>query len=254
MQLIISKSVDYIKGMWRGVRSEEEGVVGIWDTITKILINISILQVIISIWLKVIDSQEEELKARSKERLYKFIEKWVSCHTFLAIGASFIIFYGLNKENRVWIFTICIYGCWRVFEIIIKQIRVVLFDTLGKKSGKIKSARRSIILLIHNIIEMIFWFACTFMGVILVNLESDVYLSEVYKWQDFIKCSTLQMLVFGDNYTIFKEIVPNQSLLLDITFWEVVIGFIVIALARLFSLLPTEITLENEILEEKINE
>ena len=105
-----------------------------------------------------------------------------------------------------------------------------------------------LLLLIHNIVEMIFWFACTFMGIILTNSATTTYLSETYRWQDFIKCSALQMLVFGDNYTVLREFFPTQSLLLDITFWEVIIGFIVIviALARLFGLLPTAITMDEE--------
>ena len=142
---ILSKIRTGYRKVWESIKSDEEGIVGIWDIITKILSYISILEVIIRVWLHKINKSEREQLA-SKRKLYKFIEIWVSGHTFLTIGLSLFIFYGLSKENSGWILAICIYGCLRVFEMIIKQIRVILFDTLGRKKGKIKSARRSIII------------------------------------------------------------------------------------------------------------
>jgi hypothetical protein len=139
----------------------------------------------------------------------------VVAHSFLALTASLLIFYNFTGSEIILIYTILFYGFWRVFEIIIKQIRVILFDTIGVNAIKLKGARRSIILLIHNIFEMICWF-------------------------DFISCSTLQMTVFSDGYTSIKDIIPKQNLLVEITIGEIIIGFIIIvvAIARFLSVLP----------------
>lgn len=234
--------------MDRHVNSKEKGIVAWWDVITKMLSYISLLELIIQIYkynvgyYSKIDSDELEQKM---DRLYKFIEAWVVTHSILAPLISLLIFYYFDGREKVLIYIILIYGLFRVFEIIIKQIRVILFDTIGSNAIVLKGARRSIILLIHNILEMISWFAISFMGIILLNKDlvgkSFQKLSEVYSWFDFILCSTLQITVFSDGYTSIKDIIQKQNYLATITIIEIIIGFIIIvvALARFFSLLPS---------------
>jgi hypothetical protein len=177
-------------------------------------------------------------------KLYTFIEVWAVTHSILAPMVSIVIFYCFNGEQKYWILALTIYGLFRVFEIINKQIRVILFDTIGVGAIALKGARRSIILLIHNIIEIICWFSVSFMGIILLNKnvidKSFNTLSELYSWSDFILCSTLQMTVFSDGYTSIKDIIPKQNFLTQITIFEIIIGFIIIvvSIARFFSLLP----------------
>lgn len=175
--------------------------------------------------------------------LYKLIDIWVSCNVFLAIAMSLVLFYVITPNNSIAIYIISIYGIWRVFEIILKQIRVILFDTIGKNRILLKSPRRSIILLIHNIVEMIFWFACVFMSACLIEASiitvNYKHLSDLYNWPDFIRCSTLQFTIYGDNYTTISGLLLSQSKLIDIAFWEIIVGFIIIivSIARFIDLL-----------------
>ncbi len=185
----------------------------------------------------------KELKERM-EQIYYFIEWWVAGHNILAIVASLLLFYFFDASYTIPIYIIVFYGLSRVFEIIIKQIRVILFDTIGVKAIAIKSARRSIILLIHNIIEMIFWFSSSFMGIILLNKEivNEGFnkLADIYSYWDFVWCSTLQMTVFSSGCTKLQEIIRPDNWMSIITQIEILIGFIiiVISLARLFGILP----------------
>lgn len=255
------------------LKPSEGGVVGVWDVVTKVLSYISLLEILSCVYKKrigyertryaiivekkkkdkVISEEDERLFSRM-DKLYHFINIWVSCHVLLAIFASWFVFYCLTDNNRILLYLIAIYGSLRVFEIIIKQIRVVLFDTIGKKAISIKSPRRSIILLIHNMIEMIFWFATTLMVICLFeekSLEKNyLYLSDAFIWSDFIKCSTLQFTTFGDSYTVISRLIGSQSFLINITFWEILIGFIIIVIsfARLFSFLPP---VENQVFDDK---
>lgn len=229
------------------IKSKEKGIVACWDVITKVLSYISILEIIIRFCKYRLGYHHEEDTEEYKcgmNKLYNFVEGWVVMHSILAPVLSLVMFYCFNGKEKVVIYAILIYGLLRVFEIIIKQIRVILFDTIGENAVKLKGARRSIILLIHNIVEMICWFAISFMGIILLNksvVERNFEkLSEVYSWFDFILCSTLQMTVFSDGYTSIKDIIQKQNFLATITIIEIIIGFIIIvlALARIFSLLP----------------
>ncbi len=233
--------------MDRHIYSKEKGIVAWWDIITKVLSYISILEIIIQIYKYRIGYYREESEGKLKpymDKLYNSIEIWVVAHSILTPVLSLLIFYYFDGKERILIYGILIYGLLRVFEIIIKQIRVILFDTIGVNAIALKGARRSIILLIHNIVEMICWFAISFMGIILLDKsvveKSFERLSEVYSWFDFISCSTLQMTVFSDGYTSIKDIMTKQNFLARITIIEIIIGFIIIvaSIARFFSLLP----------------
>ena len=256
---------DKINKLYTQFSPDEKGIVRLWDVCTKLLLYISPLEVIIASYKRLINykkedyskilekiknnctlSHEEELLHSKIEKLYSFIEVWVAFHTYLAILLSLLIFYTLSYNEKVIIYLITYYGGWRVFEIIIKQIRVIMIDTIGKKAISIKSARRSIIMLIHNIAEMIFWFACSFMSVCVLEpsfaAKGYVHLSDLYRWSDFIRCSTLQFTTFGDSYTVIGLMMQGNTILINITFWEIMIGFIiiVISIGRFFSMLPSK--------------
>lgn len=175
-------------------------------------------------------------------RLYKFINCWVAIHTYIALIASLIIFYCASNKNIVITYVISAYGLLRVFEIIIKQTRVILFDTIGVDAIQIRNPRRSIILLIHNIIEMIFWFATTFKATFIVDskLNAGTLFEQGFHWRKFLKGSTLLLTTFGDSYSRISCMVQSNSILLEVVFWEIIIGFIIIciSLAQFFSILP----------------
>lgn len=269
------KNENFLSGIKKSFMHSEGFTVGTWDIITKILSYISLLEIILYIkkrnFNKIINTNCEikcgkncevslnnsehcELRKNFNNHLYNFIEGWVTFQLVFVILVYGIVFNFLNSSDIVPIYIFSIYGSLRIFEIIIKQTRVILFDTIGTKAIKLKSPRRSIILLFYNVAEMVLWFAVSLMGLFLLNSDvigfSFIHLSDIFEWDDFIKCSTLQFTTFGDSYSVISDVIEKHTVLSNITFWEIIVGFIiiVISMARLFSLLPP---VENQAFGEK---
>lgn len=192
----------------------------------------------------------DEIKNYWKNK-YLFIENWTRFCLLASIACSLFVFYLGQAEWKGWLIVIAAVGLLRVFEIVIRQIRVILFDTVGKHAVSLKSSRRSIILLFYNIVEMIFWFSCSFMVVYLTasgnGQDVEGYLFEKYNFGQFVACSTLQFLTYGDGYTAIGQNIVHNEWLLSITFFEIMVGFIIVlvAFARLFGLLP-DVTVQEE--------
>jgi len=192
----------------------------------------------------------EEIKKYWKNK-YLFIENWTRFCLLVAIVCSLFVFYMGRAEWKYWLIAIAVIGLLRVFEIVIRQVRIILFDTIGKHAVSLKSSRRSIILLLYNIVEMIFWFSCSFMVVYLTasgnSSGMEGYLFEKFNYGQFVVCSTLQFLTYGDGYTVIGQNIVHNEVLLSITFIEIMVGFIIVlvAFARLFGLLP-DVTVQED--------
>lgn len=156
---------------------------------------------------------------------YRFVDAWLLGHTALAIIYVFI-------ANVAWVptafkYVLLVYGCFRMFEILIYQVNVILVHPYKTENYSLNSYRRMTIALIHNFIEIIFWFAGTF-----VTLQ-------------FITDSTVPLAV----YTSFTHMV-TYSMELDDSKWTMLAIFIlqfqaaigvfmtVLSLARFVSLFP----------------
>lgn len=90
-----------------------------------------------------------------------FPEKWVLLNSTLSfISILSIRYLEYTTLNKIIIF----YASIRIFEIIIFQINVLLFHPYKnmyiqhKNSYKLQNPYRSVILLLQNLIEIIFWF------------------------------------------------------------------------------------------------
>lgn len=94
-----------------------------------------------------------------RRRAYVIVEAWVIAHTIIAGAGALIAYYaGLSSGVRVLVG----YGILRVFEITVYQTNVLLFDEWrAKRKGmpyELRGYRRMVILLLHNYVEVIFWF------------------------------------------------------------------------------------------------
>ena len=93
---------------------------------------------------------------------FLFPEIWVLLNIALAIIGCLIV----GKETPVWICWIfCVYAILRTLELFVYQINVLLFDPIksGRAKYKIKSATRTVLLLICNIFEYILWFSVVYL-------------------------------------------------------------------------------------------
>jgi hypothetical protein len=94
---------------------------------------------------------------------YNLTEYWVLFNLALSVLSVFIhkhLFTAL-----AWI--ILIYGFLRVFEVVIYQVNVLLFDkSRSERKGEthsVKSFTRIVVLLFHNYVEVVFWFSYFFL-------------------------------------------------------------------------------------------
>lgn len=92
---------------------------------------------------------------------FLFPELWVIGNIFLAIVGCLIV---AKTSCKVISYIFVVYAFLRTFELFVYQINVLLFDPI--KSGiikyRIKSATRTVLLLICNIFEYILWFSVVY--------------------------------------------------------------------------------------------
>lgn len=170
--------------------------------------------------------------------MHNFVDLWVIGNLLFSIVLSYIV---VNKfENKILLFGSFFYAALRIFEIVIYQINVNLFDVyrskLKNKDYSIKSPTRTVILLLHNYIEIIFWYSI--MIVTILKL-SNYSLIEGYSF--YIKSSFLCLTTF--NHDLVANISNSQYWVLsNIAIFEVASGLImtVISLANFIGRLPKE--------------
>lgn len=187
------------------------------------------------------------------EKPYSFVEKWVLGNLIFSIICSLIAHNGKNIKIGILII-VAIYSFARIFEIIVYQINVLLFDKYRyekerkscrvksitskhrcEKKGKIykvKSITRMVILLMHNYIEIVFWYASLFMIIIVFNKENPIDFS----WAHYIKGSILCVTTYNNEIIISER----YGYLANAAFFATISGFImtVISIARFIGLLP----------------
>jgi len=170
---------------------------------------------------------------------YRFVDGWVLGNLLLSIVLLSIC----SAPNLSWWETIAIgYGGIRVFEVFIYQINVLLFDEYrARKAGKtyaLRGFRRLVILLLHNYVEIIFWFALFYRNLGWAFETGEITLNSFLV---SLNLSFVTMTTFGHT-----AISPRETLGDIIIFIQSVIGLFMalLILARFISLIPTPETLD----------
>jgi len=143
---------------------------------------------------------------------------------------------------------------YRVLDIVIYQINVLLFDPYrAKKKGEIyavRSLRRIVLLLLHNYIEILFWFALFYRN------WSSLFCSKYVSLDSFLgslyfSLVTMSTLGYGDVSPIETSgaflTFSIERLALILTFAQTSIGICMafLILTRFISVLPKPQTLDN---------
>ena len=164
---------------------------------------------------------------------YAFVEGWVIFNLLLAILFLFAQRFDLLPKLMT---ALClIYGAIRVFELVIYQVNVLLFDQYrAEKDGgkyKLRGYRRLVILSLQNYIEILFWFSSFYLfgnewfnnPDLLQTLIGSFYYSLV----------TMSTLGYGD-------VSPKQQegYLLVIAHTSIGVFMTLMIIARFISLLP----------------
>jgi len=194
-------------------------IMDFWEKIFCLLSKISVFYFI------------RKILANKIKRPYTFVESWVVGNLFAAIIGSLIIY---NIKNKPVILILFIYGISRVFEIISYQLNVILFDSYrAQKEGKpyrVKSVARMLVLLAHNYVEIIFWYAVMALSIIKFN-----NFITTYGWTHYVKSSFLCISTFNGD-----ALVSDGVFLSKLAFFETVSGIIltIVSIARCINTLP----------------
>ncbi|QDA30503.1 hypothetical protein FH039_01190 [Thermococcus indicus] len=204
--------------MWEG-----SFIVDLWERIFRALSKIS--------WFYLV----KRFYLRGKVT-HDFVDKWVLANTVLSILGILVLYL---IPSRWVVYSFIVYGSIRIFEVIVYQVNVLLFDPYrAYRAGKeysIKSPIRTVILLLHNLLEIIAWYAVVYMGIAILNNGALTHGPAFY-----FMGSALCMTTFDPS--ISSEIAPGTalSIIKTVAFFEVETGIImtVISLARFLGLLP----------------
>jgi len=164
---------------------------------------------------------------------YGFTERWVLLNVGISIFSLFLCF---SKNVRWWEWILIIYGTTQVYEIIIVQLNVLLFDKIRKeKTGEkyfLLSYVRSIICAVLNYIEILFWFSLYYRN-FSCSFHSERIALDTVSGSLYFSLVTMSTLGYGD-------ISPKNSLGISLCFLQTVIGIFMalLILGRLISLLP----------------
>jgi hypothetical protein len=152
----------------------------------------------------------------------------------------FLICYAPNL--RCWEAIAILWGVIRVFEVFIYQINVLLFDEYRTKKANglyaIQSYRRIVILLLHNYIEIIFWFALFYRNIGYAFETGGADLNQILVSLNF---SFFTMTTFG-----ITSISPKDNFGIIVNFLQSIIGLFMalLILSRFISLIPPPETLD----------
>jgi len=203
-------------------------IVPLWAGILRILSFISLfwlLRLVIP-WL------------RDKKHSYAVVEIWVIAHTALALCVAVLANAGVVSPL---VTILLVYGGLRVFEIVVTQTNILLFDEWrARRAGRpysLRGYRRIFLLLLHNYAEVMFWFMA---ALVTFNSWSWLILDDATFSATFR--STLLSLV-----TLSTEgIRPLGRFAVAFLALQSLAGVLmtVLTLARFLSLLPTPATQE----------
>lgn len=210
-------------------------IVEFWESIFRKLSKISIFAII-----RKIDMVNRHGVHIFKS--YRFVDMWVISNLFVSIISTIFLYY-LDIKYKIVFHIISVYSIERIFEIIVYQVNVLLFDPYRKsKEGsnyKIYSVTRMVISLLQNYVEIIFWY-CTII-ITTIKLFSVLTIS----LGDIIISSVLCMTTY--NMDIINKVNDSTgSIISNIVFFEVICGFLMtlISLSRFIGLLPSIIERE----------
>jgi len=209
------------------VNNKDTFIVDFWEKIFRFLGKISISYLIRIYFPKTIN--------------YRFVDMLVLTYLLVSIISIPLV---LSISSHTIKILIAGFAMFRVFEIVIYQANVLLFDEFrAKKAGKeyaIRGYRRIVILLLHNYFEIIFWFATQY--IVFNNMFNFVVAESNVSMLGAIYTSFVVMTSFG-----FANISPLSVLAYSIVIGQAIIGLFMtlLSLARFISLIPSPQTMDD---------
>lgn len=167
------------------------------------------------------------------KRNYGFVDVWVlgnSVFSFLCLTVLSI------PQIRWWEIVILCYAGVRIFEVVIYQINVLLFDEYrAKKASReyaVRGFRRIVLLLLLNYIETLCWFALFYRNLAFLFESRHISLDSI-GGSLYFSLVTMSTLGYGD-------IIPKERAGLFLVLMQTSIGIFMalLILSRFISLIP----------------
>jgi hypothetical protein len=195
-------------------------IVEVWSQILSVLGSISIFSLIRRL-------------VPATRASYVFVDAWVLGNLLLSF-----VFLGVATVSPAgwWGIVFLLYPGIRMFEVVIYQVNVFLFDEYrAKKAGKeyyLRGFRRLVILSLHNYAEIVVWFAVFYRSLDWAFETHGVLLRSFLTALNF---SFVTMTTFG-NTTIY----PSETLGYVLVLTQSVVGMFMtlVTLARFISMIP----------------
>ena len=222
----IIKEKDIKKVYYFDDKTNRGPLLAIFHTLFSFLKSISIFCII------------RKLIYKKKNPPYYFSDLWVLGNLVCSLLFTLVIY--LTRNSLIIIGTIIsIYGAIRIFEILIYQINVVLFDPFDKngkekKDYKILSVQRMIIALLCNYFELAFWYTC-----IMMTITTKIELVSNLSYLQCLMHNIVCIMTF--NIDVIQQLTNETvEILQQLVFFEVISGMImtVLSLAKFVGALP----------------
>lgn len=197
-------------------------------------------------WIRVIGEKLNKNKDKKPfVKTYIFPEIWAVGNVMFAGIISFQLLKTYKIKWLAWI--LILYAVLRTFEMIIYQINVLFFHrlnttfreipTTNSTSGsneeyRIKSATRTVLLLILNMVEYVFQFAVMFAGISILSNNNEINIGMLQSFELFMNMSNIE------DYS-------NRVFLMPV-YIETLIGLFmnILCLARFVGILPEVKTID----------
>lgn len=176
----------------------------------------------------------------SLRRSYVFVDGWVLGHLCLSVFVFVVVPF---LDGSWFLGVLFVYGALRIFEVVVYQVNVMLFDEYrARKAGipyHLKGYRRIVLLLLHNYAEMIFWFATSY----------RIYF-ETFQWGDGLPSQALHALNTSfTTMTSFGQMnpMPVDPVGMALVFVQSLVGIFMtlLSLARFITLIPNPKSLDD---------
>lgn len=134
---------------------------------------------------------------------YLFTNRWVEGNLIASLLGSIVIFLlaPLGTAGLVLACVIALWGAYRILEILVTQANTVLVVSFARarrgKTLEVKSLQRSLVFLLANCVELMFWFCCVTMA--LLQLTGEGFVND---WLFLVSSTVFGCLTFDSDQVI----------------------------------------------------
>lgn len=210
------------------MKNKDSFIVELWTRVLKNLEKISLFYLV-----------RNKVMPNYSKGNYRFVDQWILTHTVLSLIYLFCAYFEAVPISIKYV--LLVYGLFRVFEIFIYQLNVILVHPYNQNNYTIYSYRRMTIVLIHNFFEIIFWFAGTYL---VMHFIEKMDLS-VAIYQSFIHMISYSFNIEKTNWSLVAIIILQFQALIGLF-------MTLLSLARFISLFPRPFS--KDIIENKAND